>query len=328
MKKAEAAITKLGREKQALQVELNASVAEQAALQAKQAELRGQLGDMERSLATALEAAEAVCSREDEVAARRRVVDAWKAQGKSDAEIAALLDCKLLQRQAEALERRINQRTADAGLALEDLENEHSRVRNKRWKLDCSWDRSEKLLAALRGGWGVRKAKFRQLRSNIANNVAKAFGHYLNYRGHRGFVEVDYRAQRLALAVGPNGQEPTRNMGSLSGGERSISSLAFILALGKEVAPPFNAFDEFDVFMDSVNRRFALQFLLEFAVRHPDRQILLLTPQDISVLEEARVGVEQRLRKQLPNGKLPKDFVKVVRMASPRGRQQAPPPLQ
>lgn len=60
MKKAEAAITKLGREKQALQVELNASVAEQAALQAKQAELRGQLGDMERSLATALEAAEAV----------------------------------------------------------------------------------------------------------------------------------------------------------------------------------------------------------------------------------------------------------------------------
>lgn len=36
------------------------------------------------------------------------------------------------------------------------------------------------------------------------------------------------------------------------------------------------------VFMDSVNRRFALQFLLEFAVRHPDRQILLLTPQDIS----------------------------------------------
>lgn len=63
-----------------------------------------------------------VCSREDEVAARRRVVDAWKAQGKSDAEIAALLDCKLLQRQAEALERRINQRTADAGLALEDLE--------------------------------------------------------------------------------------------------------------------------------------------------------------------------------------------------------------
>lgn len=59
--------------------------------------------------------------------------------------------------------------------------------------------------------------------------------------------QVDYRAQRLALAVGPNGQEPTRNMGSLSGGERSISSLAFILALGKEVAPPFNAFDEFDV---------------------------------------------------------------------------------
>lgn len=34
--------------------------------------------------------------------------------------------------------------------------------------------------------------------------------------------------------------------------------------------------------MDPVNRRYALQFLLEFAARHPERQLLLLTPQDIA----------------------------------------------
>ena len=34
--------------------------------------------------------------------------------------------------------------------------------------------------------------------------------------------------------------------------------------------------------MDSVNRRLALSFLLEFAWRHQDRQLLLLTPQDVS----------------------------------------------
>jgi hypothetical protein len=34
--------------------------------------------------------------------------------------------------------------------------------------------------------------------------------------------------------------------------------------------------------MDAINRRLALAFLLEFAWRNPDRQILLLTPQDIS----------------------------------------------
>jgi hypothetical protein len=35
-------------------------------------------------------------------------------------------------------------------------------------------------------------------------------------------------------------------------------------------------------FMDAVNRRLALAFLLEFAWRNPERQILLLTPQDVS----------------------------------------------
>ena len=35
-------------------------------------------------------------------------------------------------------------------------------------------------------------------------------------------------------------------------------------------------------YMDAINRRLALAFLLEFAWRNPDRQILLLTPQDIS----------------------------------------------
>ena len=35
-------------------------------------------------------------------------------------------------------------------------------------------------------------------------------------------------------------------------------------------------------YMDAINRRLALAFLLEFAWRNPDRKILLLTPQDIS----------------------------------------------
>ena len=39
-------------------------------------------------------------------------------------------------------------------------------------------------------------------------------------------------------------------MKSLSGGERSLSTLAFILALGTECESPFRAADEFDVFMD------------------------------------------------------------------------------
>lgn len=41
--------------------------------------------------------------------------------------------------------------------------------------------------------------------------------------------------------------------------------------------------DEFDVFMDSVNRRVATQTLLEFAIYNSTLQCIFLTPQDLQV---------------------------------------------
>ena len=46
----------------------------------------------------------------------------------------------------------------------------------------------------------------------------------------------------------------TSDMKSLSGGERSFSTLAFILALGGEISAAFHCLDEFDVFLDVQNR--------------------------------------------------------------------------
>lgn len=55
--------------------------------------------------------------------------------------------------------------------------------------------------------------------------------------------------------------------------------MAFILALGKFTESPFRAMDEYDVFMDAVNRRIATQTLLEFALEESNMQFVLLTPQ-------------------------------------------------
>lgn len=49
---------------------------------------------------------------------------------------------------------------------------------------------------------------------------------------------------------------------SLSGGERSFTGVSFVLSLGREVRTPFFAMDEFDVFLDAVNRKVALKVRL------------------------------------------------------------------
>lgn len=55
--------------------------------------------------------------------------------------------------------------------------------------------------------------------------------------------------------------------------------MCFIQALGEITDNPFRAMDEFDVFMDAVNRRISMQSLIKFAHDQSHVQFLFLTPQ-------------------------------------------------
>lgn len=64
-----------------------------------------------------------------------------------------------------------------------------------------------------------------------------------------------------------------------AGGEKSYTTVAFALALGEWTQSPFRAMDEFDVFMDAINRRVAMENPFSNSLEHPDLQFIFLTPQ-------------------------------------------------
>lgn len=64
-----------------------------------------------------------------------------------------------------------------------------------------------------------------------------------------------------------------------TGGERSYTTVSFILALGHWTESPWRAMDEYDVYMDAINRRVSTETLLEFALDNADLQFIFLTPQ-------------------------------------------------
>ena len=75
------------------------------------------------------------------------------------------------------------------------------------------------------------------------------------------FFFVNTLSNRFSLHI----HISSRDMKTLSGGEKSYSTISLVLALWSQIQPPFRILDEFDVFMDSLNRRIALDQIINYA---------------------------------------------------------------
>ncbi|XP_071562380.1 structural maintenance of chromosomes protein 6-like [Temnothorax nylanderi] len=140
-----------------------------------------------------------------------------------------------------------------------------------------------------------RQNMFLQLRDLYSVCVQKAFTDVLSLRQYKGTVVIDHTNKLLELHVSARNDKKSGNdTRSLSGGERSYSTVAFILALWDCIQLPFYILDEFDVFMDKVNRRVIMDILLDHTKLHPQSQFAFLTPLDTShILAEDYVTIHQ-----------------------------------
>ena len=80
-----------------------------------------------------------------------------------------------------------------------------------------------------------------------------------------------------------------------------LLKVSLILALWEEIQPPFRMLDEFDVFMDMMNRNKSVDMILDFAMKNRDFQYFFLTPLDTNMLDNPKykkdVAVQTVLKK-------------------------------
>ncbi len=133
-----------------------------------------------------------------------------------------------------------------------------------------------------------RKEGFCKIRESVANRVRMAFHVCLQTRKFGGSLSYNHENRLLLVQVNPEGHSDvatSRGMRTLSGGEKSYSTISLILALWEVMAPPFRFLDEFDVFMDALNRRLAIEQVRQYATRTRTNQYILLTPLNLQGIE-------------------------------------------
>lgn len=120
-----------------------------------------------------------------------------------------------------------------------------------------------------------------------------------------GRLKMRVQAAGTGAARGAEGR--CSDMKQLSGGERSYSTVAFNLAVGEFVGQLWRAADEFDVFLDPVARTISLAALFGFARHSPHLQMILITPQDVSAVVQAKALVKKEAVFDVPH-----DFVRIA----------------
>jgi len=132
----------------------------------------------------------------------------------------------------------------------------------------------------------TRKKGYRLILRITSQNVERNFTKQLNVRQYVGNLAFNHHDKTLHIKVNPcegrtgAGLNIDRDLKSLSGGERSYTMVAFILSLWHVMEAPFRILDEFDVFMDAINRRIAVSNIINNARAIRKNQFVFLTPLD------------------------------------------------
>lgn len=264
------------------------------ALRARQVQDTEGLRQQQAQLAELRQQAEEICSEEVGSAARAHLLDLWAQQAPTQQSLEERLQPDQLKKERRRLELKIQRQERAAGASLGQVKAELHQLTGSVLRLTAEHNSLLGSAELLETGIEARLATQHAIKAALQENTSRRFNQFLNTgRGFNGRIKVDHTNHKLIMRVslGTN-KAPVEDMKSLSGGERSFTTLCFLLALACEVVSPFHALDEFDVFQDSVGRQMGLRLLMKFAVQYQEKQFLLLSPLGVDALYHAKHSVE------------------------------------
>jgi chromosome segregation ATPase len=184
------------------------------------------------------------------------------------------------------------------GVSAEELRKQTFEIL-KQWNdADSVVKGMEKLSRSLKKMLSKRVTKWEVFRQYISTSAAHYFSYYLHMRGDEGKLRFNHDSKKLDIRVSTGDQyvkgSRQKDSRSLSGGEKSFSQISFLLSLWQSISSPVICLDEFDVFMDAINRKQTMKMIMNAASENSS-QYILITPQDASNMDPGPYVTVHRL---------------------------------
>ncbi|KAF9429644.1 Structural maintenance of chromosomes protein 6 [Podila epigama] len=205
-----------------------------------------------------------------------------------------------LEREIKQIQERLREQAKDRGYTFEEVALDMKRKQDEYKAVKAYINQLDILVKQLKDSLDARLMRWRNFRSLMAMRSTQNFRLQLAERGYSGDLDFSHTTKQLHIRVETedtmmNVTEETKDKKdkkdknsrekdpkSLSGGERSFSTICMLLALWDSMASSIRCLDEFDVFMDAVNRRISMKMLISTARESDGVQYILITPQDAS----------------------------------------------
>jgi chromosome segregation protein len=162
-------------------------------------------------------------------------------------------DVGQLQHEIRSLQRRLQAMEPVNMLALEEHEKVQERLQELSDKLQTLEEERTELLLRIENFTTLRVRAFKEAYNAVDTNFQQIFATLSDGDGRLQLEDQqDPFNGGLNLIAHPKGKQVQR-LASMSGGEKSLTALAFIFALQRYRPSPFYAFDEVDMFLDGAN---------------------------------------------------------------------------
>lgn len=191
-------------------------------------------------------------------------------------------ELRLLQNEAEV--------AAASNLELEAARNEEIEAARVRKEAKHNRIQMEKVSKEIRKRHVQRLENEHDAWEKLKDRVGTSFSKFLQGRNFSGRVIINDDKKSLQIEAAPEASSK-RSLATLSGGEKSFTQVALLMSIWKSMSVGLVAMDEYDVFMDKINRSFSLHLLAK-TVDKGNMQCLLITPQDVdtAVLNDSKAN--------------------------------------